>query len=225
MVAFVGGRQFSASLGYPPGAGVAAWFPLGPGEPYAPWYHGSTLYLNRVNASNIYDPNAAEARALYNQRAVNVYGTASVGTRAYANRGVGTVAMPEADFAAGQAVARNQVRLSATQLASALLIAHPAVSPERSMVVRGEARALPPQPERAALAAKGEVNGSAMDAEGSPVLANRPAFLHAHVPPPSTRPSFEQERQMMDRTEPGRPLTAEQGSARPGPVCPCGERT
>ncbi len=216
MVAFVGGRQFSASLGYAPGTGVAAWFPLGPREPYAPWYGGSTLYLNRVNASNIYDPNASEARALYNQRAVNVYRTALATNRAYANRTVGTVAMPEANFAAGQAVARNQVRLSATQLAEAPVVLHPAVSPERSMVVRGVARAVPPQPGHAALPGSGEVRGSAADESltggGSPVYANRPAFPYAQTPPVATRPSFEQERQMMDRTEPGRPLPAEQSS-------------
>ena len=222
MVAFVGGRQFSASLGYAPGAGITAWFPLGPREPYAPWYQGSTLYTNRVNASNIYNPNAGEARAFYNQRAVNVYGTALATNRTYANRAVGTVAMPEANFAAGQGVARNQVRISSALLAGAPVVAHPAISPELSMVVRGAARAIPPQAERSTAAA----SGTAMDASGAAVYANRPVFLHPQVPVPEARTSFEQERQIMDRTEPGRPLAAEPVSGARGtrPASPTGGR-
>ena len=220
MVAFVGGRQFSAALGYPPGAGVAAWFPLGPREPYTPWYHGSTLYLNRVNASNLYNPNASEARTFYNQRAVNVYANALAADHPFANRAVGTVAMPEANFAAGQAVARNQVRLSASQLAGAPVILHPAISPERSMVVRGTGRAIPPPMERTGLAAPGQVRGSgASEGEaGSAVYANRPAFVHAQTPPVGLRPSFAQERQAMDRAEPGRPVATQGGAGGGRPV-------
>lgn len=211
MVAFVGGRQFSASLGYGPGAGVAAWFPLGPREPYTPWYHGSTLYTNRVNVSNIYDPNAAEARAFYNQRAVNVYSNGPLASRTYANRTAGTVAMPETSFAAGQAAARNQVKIPPSQLALAPLLAHPMISPERSMVVSGPARAVPPQVERSSLAVGRAARDAGAVEGGNTVYATRPAFHQVQAPPPVARPNFEQQRQAMERTEPGRPTGPEQG--------------
>ncbi|HVO34619.1 MAG TPA: DUF6600 domain-containing protein, partial [Gemmatimonadales bacterium] len=45
LVVFVGGGSFAA--------GVQAWFPLGPGEPYYPWYHHDDRYLRRINVTNI----------------------------------------------------------------------------------------------------------------------------------------------------------------------------
>jgi hypothetical protein len=41
LVAFVGGPRFSLSISVGGGGGVAAWFPLGPGEVYRPAYHVS----------------------------------------------------------------------------------------------------------------------------------------------------------------------------------------
>ena len=35
------------------GGGVSAWFPLGPGEAYRPWYRCSPQYVDRVNITNI----------------------------------------------------------------------------------------------------------------------------------------------------------------------------
>jgi hypothetical protein len=32
---------------------VAAWFPLGPGEPFIPWYDYSPGYLRQVNVTNV----------------------------------------------------------------------------------------------------------------------------------------------------------------------------
>ena len=120
MVAFVGG------------AGVTAWFPLGPHETYVPWYHASPLYVNRVNVSNQYDPNANEVRAIYNQRTLaGAY--ASRGEYGYVNRSAGTVAMTQASFAAGRPV----VRVNGAVLASAQVTPHPLVTPERTMVVVG----------------------------------------------------------------------------------------
>src|SRR5258708_283122 len=52
LVAFVGGPHFSISVGVG-GAGLAAWFPLGPGEPFFPWYHCREEYRRAVNITNI----------------------------------------------------------------------------------------------------------------------------------------------------------------------------
>ena len=49
-VAFVGGAGFSVGVGV---GGVAAWFPLGPGEPFYPWYHYSPGYLRQINVTNV----------------------------------------------------------------------------------------------------------------------------------------------------------------------------
>ena len=49
LVAWVGGP--GVTVGY--GVGVAAWFPLGVGEPFVPWYHASPYYARRVNVTNV----------------------------------------------------------------------------------------------------------------------------------------------------------------------------
>ena len=35
------------------GSAPVGWFPLGPGEIYDPWYHGSRTYFTRINITNI----------------------------------------------------------------------------------------------------------------------------------------------------------------------------
>ncbi len=205
LVTFVGGRQFASSLGYAPGSGVAAWFPLGPREPYQPWYRGTTGYLNRVNASNLYNPNLAEARAFYRQRAVDVFNgdPGAATTRVYANRVAGTVAMSQASFAGGQPVAHNQLQLPASLLAQAPILAHPTVSPERWMVVSGPARAVPPGNEHRTFAGAAASHSTSAGSLGQ--APARPAFVHTQ-PAPGARPSFDEQRQAMERTDPGRPL-------------------
>ena len=203
LVAFAGGAQFSASLGYAPGLGITAWFPLGPHEPYAPWYHGSTLYTNRVNASNIYSSNTAEVRGFYNQRAVPVFtGGASLANRAYADRLAGTVAVPQSSFAAGRAVNTAVLHLPAETLAEAPVLPHPMVAPERSMLVPRAAMALPPVLARPVMAGRGNGDPDMADAGG--------ATLFHRAEPPRLPPSFDQQRQAMQGADPGRPLSPAQ---------------
>ena len=80
LVVFVGG-----------GNGLTAWFPLGPGEPYQPWYHASAMYVNRVNVTNIYSRNAAEVRSAYVNRTSVVFNV-NVVNRTNINRPVATMA-------------------------------------------------------------------------------------------------------------------------------------
>ena len=126
-----------------PGNGAAAWFPLGPNEPYAPWYHSSTLYLNRVNASNLHNRNVNQVRTVYDTDNRNVYVDPLGSRRQFENRAAGTVAVSQASFASGQPVRSSQVHLQPTQLASAPMIAHPMVTPERTMVAPARAHAFP----------------------------------------------------------------------------------
>ena len=126
-----------------PGNGAAAWFPLGPNEPYAPWYHSSTLYLNRVNASNLYNRNVNQVRTVYDTANRNVYVDPLGSRRQFENRAAGTVAVSQASFASGQPVRSSLVHPQPTQLTSAPMIAHPMVTPERTMVAPARAHAFP----------------------------------------------------------------------------------
>lgn len=49
LVAWCGGSGWSVSFSF--GSGVG-WFPLGPREPYIPWYWGSRHYFSRINITN-----------------------------------------------------------------------------------------------------------------------------------------------------------------------------
>jgi hypothetical protein len=210
MVAFVGG------------AGLTAWFPLGPHETYVPWYHASPLYENRVNVSNLYDRNANEVRAIYNQQTLaGAY--AAGGERGYVNRSLATVAVSQASFAAGRPVSR----VSAEALASAPVTPHPLVTPERSMVVSAAAKAVPARVARPVLAEKpaleertdadltqqesvgGTVQGVVSSGPGQRTV-NAPSTLFHKAVPPEPRPSFDQQQKAIETTDPGRPLGPQQ---------------
>jgi hypothetical protein len=139
-----------------PGNGATAWFPLGPNEPYAPWYHSSTLYLNRVNASNLYNRNLNQVRTVYDTDNRNVYVDPLGSRRQFENRAAGTVAVSQASFASGQPVRSSLLHLQPAQLASAPMIAHPMVTPERTMVAPARAHAFPSRLARPALASHQE---------------------------------------------------------------------
>ena len=220
MVAFVGGT------------GVTAWFALGPHDTYVPWYHASPLYQNRVNVSNQYDRNVGEVRAIYNQQTLaGAY--ASGGERGYVNRPLATVAVTQASFAAGRPVNGPDSRVSAEAVANAPVVPHPLVTPQRTMVVRTEARAVPAHATRPTLASRtgeepasqsGSVVGVRAGAAGSPAAEvrlqapaegvqsaapqSRPLF-HQAVPPPP-RPSFDEQQKAIETNDPGRPLGPQQ---------------
>jgi hypothetical protein len=109
-----------------------------------PWYHASPLYVNRVNVSNIYSRDTVQVRNIYNQRTTNVYiNNTTVNNRVYVNRQVATVAMPQDSFASGRRADQNLARVNPQALASAQVLPHPLVTPQRGMVQQGPARAVP----------------------------------------------------------------------------------
>lgn len=94
LVAFAGGIQVG-------GAGVSVWFPLGPGEPYRPWYRCSPHYVDWINISNIH-----ESRRIHVERSyVNLVNVT------YINRTIGFSAMRHEDFAAGRPAHRLAVSI------------------------------------------------------------------------------------------------------------------
>jgi hypothetical protein len=143
LVVFVGGG----------GGGLTAWFPLGPGEPYQPWYHASAVYVNRVNVTNIYNRNTAEVRSAYVNRTTVVFNT-NVVNRTYINRPAATTVVQQRDFAAGRPVvaASASVHLDANtrnQLTQAPVLPHPLITPTAAMAApQAPARAVPPRTER-----------------------------------------------------------------------------
>ena len=92
LVVFAGGQP-----------GVSAWFPLGPGEPYRPWYPCSPHYIDVVNISNITVTNVVHVQTTY----VNF----NFGAVVFANR-ASVVAVNNTDFAAGRPVAQVHVTVN-----------------------------------------------------------------------------------------------------------------
>ena len=135
LVAFVGGGS----------PGVTAWFPLGPREPFQPWYHASDRYVTRVNVTNIYNRNTVEVRNVYVNAGRGPSPFQANTNRVYVNRPVATIAIRQDAFAAGRPVFNASVRVNAGQVAGAPVLPHPLVSPTHAMVAPAPARALPPQ--------------------------------------------------------------------------------
>ena len=123
LVAFVGGRNWSVSIGSAP----VGWFPLGPGDIYDPWYRSSRRYYTRVNITNIYVRNAN--RTVITHRIDHRYRDWNRGiappVRAMARDGRGPrgfTAMPARNFADADRVQRHRLQVDPRQLAGAAVL-------------------------------------------------------------------------------------------------------
>lgn len=122
LVVFAGGIHFGA-------VGVSAWFPLGPGEPYRPWYPCSPRYIDRVNISNIHESRVIHVQTTY----VNVVNVTNI---TYVNRNIGATAMRQEDFAAGRPVRQAVVAVDAHQFDRVQVIDRPAPVTRQSFIAR-----------------------------------------------------------------------------------------
>lgn len=130
LVAFVGGGAFSV------GVGVQCWFPLGPRDPFFPWYHHSDVYLRQVNVTNVTVRNVTYINNYINARnADNVR---------YAYQRVAPTAVSNEAFRTAQPVARQVVRVNGDDVARARVIPHPEVVPDVRAVAAGAPPAHPP---------------------------------------------------------------------------------
>ena len=114
LVAFVGGGGI--------GVGVAAWFPLGPGEVYRPAYRVSEIYVRNVNVAYV----------------SNVGVIAAAGPVVYVNqRVVGAVTVvPQAVFVGARPVAVAAVAVTPGMIVSARVVGYTApIAPERVSVL------------------------------------------------------------------------------------------
>ncbi len=213
LVAFVGGGgggfSLNLSIGGHAGVGVTAWFPLGPSEPYVPWYHTSPAYVNRVNVTNIYATNTTQIHNTYVNK-VTVYNVTNV---TYVNRQVATVAVSQNDFTAGRTVAQSQpVKLddnARRQLTQAPVLAR-SVPPPPKMTTPPQmaAKAVPANVSRPVVQTK-----QGFQRAGAPPAA---APLKAPTPPPATAAS----RAAMPQSRPAQSLGAAKPSSTGSPGAP-----
>ena len=178
-VAFIGGPGFAISVGAGP-IELAAWFPLGPGEPFFPWYHYSAEYLRLVNVTNV--RNITNITNIINVRDINQIH--------YAYRDIATTAVPANVFSSGQPVSRRVVRLRPEQLARARVVPHPTVNPTRQAALPGRPVSPPPVRRPAVTTARNATGGAVRPAPGETrppppsVTRNRTPTEGAGHPPP-----------------------------------------
>jgi hypothetical protein len=130
LVAFVGhGISIAVSAGPP-----VAWFPLGPREPYFPWYHHTDTYLRQVNVTNV--RNVTNITTITN--------VTNVRNITYVNRTVATTAVSSETFRRGEPVERQAYRVDRDRAARAEVIPHPDITPETRAIAAGTPQMHPP---------------------------------------------------------------------------------
>ncbi|HLY41157.1 MAG TPA: DUF6600 domain-containing protein [Terracidiphilus sp.] len=172
LVVFAGGINVG-------GAGVAAWFPLGPGEPYRPWYHCSPTYVDRVNITNIHESRVVHVQRTY----VNIVNVTNVTNITYVNRTVGVTAVRQADFAAGRPVQRSVVNVDRHQFDHVQVVDRPAPVMKQSIIPRPVAA-----PVRVAAARPAFINRQGMQISATPGARPVAPPVRQAPPPAATRP-------------------------------------
>lgn len=152
LVVFAGGGGF--------GVGLTAWFPLGVGEPFVPWYHCSPGYIRQINVTNINITRIHNTTIINNYnnfvRNTNNYTNISNGNYQYSHRQQGFTAAPVRAVASGQPINRNLAQVRPEQIRSAQVIAHPSIQPIRqSVVTRPVVHAVPVPAQRPTLLTRG----------------------------------------------------------------------
>jgi hypothetical protein len=124
LVVFAGGVPFG-------GAQVTAWFPLGPGEAYRPWYPCSPRYIDQVNITNIRESSRVRVQTTY----VNVVNVTNV---TYINQTRAVTVIKRDDFVAGRPVRNVAVRMDPGQMQHVQPIARPQLPPptQQSFITR-----------------------------------------------------------------------------------------
>jgi hypothetical protein len=177
-VVFAGGIQVG-------GVGVSAWFPLGPGEAYRPWYPCSPQYINQINITNIHESRIVHVQTTY----INVVNVTNV---TYVNRTVGVTAMSQADFAAGHSTRTVAVKIDPHQLDHVQPARPEARPPAQPVILHPVAKPAAVQAARPVLInSKGQQAAAAPNAKPVPVAvkaappAPKPIPGHAPIGKPS----------------------------------------
>jgi hypothetical protein len=123
LVAFVGG----------PNADIQVWFPLGPRDPYLPWYHHSDVYRRQVNVTNVREINI-----------VNVTNIRNVENVRYTYQRIAPTACNTETFRGSRSVGREFVRVNADDIGRARVIPHPEIRPDERSIHAGRQEEHPP---------------------------------------------------------------------------------
>jgi hypothetical protein len=163
MVTFIG-NPAALTIGI---AGVAVsvgWIPLGPGEPWRPWYPHSDGYLRQANIVNV------------NRTVItNITNTTIINNTTYINQRA-SIVVPQSAFAAGRPVAQAAYHIPPAALARP-------IEPARAATIE---KVLPP-PVAPAVAHQAVLPPAPKLAMAHPAAASAAAF-HAHPPPHVTSP-------------------------------------
>jgi len=196
LVAFVGGPQFSVAIGA--GGGVG-WFPLGPREPFFPWYHHGDAYLRQVNVTNI--------RNVTN--ITNITNVTDINNIRYVNRTVATTVVSQDAFRNGQPVSGHIMPVRPEQLAQAQVTPHPRVTPAGDALFGGKpAPRAPIVLTPMATHAPGEPPAPAERSEPGRPSPTPPHFVTRQPLPPPAPPLSARQPAMEEH--PGRPLEPQQ---------------
>lgn len=162
LVAFAGG----------PNPDLQIWFPLGPRDPYFPWYHHTDVYLRQVNVTNVRVVNI-----------VNVLNVRNVTDIHYAYQRVAPTACTAATFRTSRPVGRELVRVNADEVGRERIIPHPELTPDVRASRAGRPLTHPPaQPSRPRIENR--------------IVSARPVApqTERNVPPQAQRPGMQVER-------------------------------
>jgi hypothetical protein len=186
LVAFLAGPGFGIDVNID----LVGWFPLGPVDPFFPWYHYSGDYLRVVNITNV--------RNVTN--ITNVLNATDVHNIHYAYRTVATTAVPKDVFSSGQPVAHHAVKLHPQQLERAQVTPHPPVNPTARAAMPGKPVPAPPVRNPHPLAARAALGADRTGTLRSthPESRNAPPRENASPPVPP---------ESSTRTEPREPAT------------------
>lgn len=246
LVAFVGGGPGGGVLigiNIGGGAGISAWFPIGVGEPYVPWYRCSPHYAQQVNVTNVNvavirnttvvnNYNTYINKTVINNTTINktVINNTTVNNFNYSNRAQVT-AVPASAMSSGAAVSRQAVQLSPQQrqqIASAPISVRPTapvpVAPHPSLapvanVPRPAARPVLMTP-------TGQAKAVPSAGQPHPVVVSKlppPRVVPANAPPPPAAPKPIQPNRPsapVPVSAPVRPVPQTTAPARPAPVEP-----
>jgi hypothetical protein len=128
MVAFVGGAQWSVSIGSGPAVG---WFPLGWREPFLPWYRTSPTYVRNVNITQV--------------KNINIYN--NVTRINYVNQAVpqAVTVVSKETFVSARPVARSVIRVPAGHATRAPRLKSTPAEPASTSFIAQRAKSRPPE--------------------------------------------------------------------------------
>ena len=137
VVAFIGGANFSVSIGARTAPAVA-WVPLGWREPYIPWYRVSPTYVRNVNIAYVRDINVTNIYNITNRNT-------TVTNIRYVNRDVPSAVTVTSRDAFVSARRVERVQVSAQTIRSAPVVsAAPVTAPEKTSFAAATAGTKPP---------------------------------------------------------------------------------